>query len=223
MWSMATSFASRSSLRALVGFFFLVSLLPIACAKERSPANQTAVEIWEGHAEVVRDGLYGKKIRDERFDRAIDFFANTAGLLVRMDGDYIGVVPTKESGPDFKEVQRWFRKNQERLYWDEQAKIVRVKPPAGIGGAQWWSHESVIIDLVAGRRTTTDPQVGEARKFFLTLTGIDVLVSGQRRNLLLIPRRGRQWPLPQLRDWYEANSERLVVDGRTGELILVRG
>ncbi len=217
MWQMATSFVSRSSFQVL-GFLLLGTVLLLSCAKERPQANHKAVEIWEGHAEVVRDGLYGKKIRDEKFDRAIDFFADTAGLVVRMDGDYIGVVPTKETEPDFKEVQQWFRKNRERLYWDEQAKVVRVKPPAGPGGVRWWNHESVVIDLVAGRRTTTDPQVAEAREFFLRLTEIDVLAAGQRRNFLLIPRKGRQRPLPQLREWYEANRDRLRVDGQTGEL-----
>lgn len=198
----------------------LGSLLITSCAQERSQANRKAVEVWEGHAEVVRAVLDGVRIRDDEFGKSADFFQRTIGVVMRMDCNSLGIFPTKEARPDFKETQQWFRRNRDRLYWDERAKVVRVKPPAGPGGPQWWHHESVVIELVNGRRKTTDRQVAETRKFFLDLTGIDVLAAGERRHFLRLPVHGVQRPLPQLREWYEANSDRLIVDKQTGKLRL---
>lgn len=163
-------------------------------------------------ASAVGGGTYSP----EEFAEACMFFTRLTGLEIRGNGTYLGLLPNEHTADDLKSVQEWYRKNNERIYWDEGAQAVKVEAPAGAAGALWWKHERVLIRLASGERLSAD-EFGEAARFFRDLTGI--AVSSTDRGLVdwRFATEETYVALRKLHKWYDLNREKLYVDLSSGE------
>lgn len=193
----------------------------VACHTEPTEpvASERAQEAWMRNERVIQRVIDGDAELDEEFMGAWRFFRDTIGIVIRLDGDYSGLTLTADSREDFDLIRNWYESNSHRLYWDEHERAVRVNAPPGPAGAIWWHHESILLDLIAGE-SVPEWQRNDTRKFFLTLTGIDVFAGSRGSKNGLVPAAGPQKVLTQLRLWYRENGDNLVVNQSSGKLEL---
>jgi hypothetical protein len=105
---------------------FLLSV----CGQARKPAEAVdpkAAAIWRKYEVAFRRGLNGHQGNNE-FDEACLFFEQTTGLTMHVNDSTLGVFPTPETKQDLIRIRAWYKINQRRLYWDESARAVKVRP-----------------------------------------------------------------------------------------------
>lgn len=109
----------------------LLCLGALACTTPRSgasdPTNARAIEIWQGHEAAVERALEANQ-KDDEFPDACAFFERVAGIGIDANMFTLGFAPTPKTEADLKRVRDWFRDNKTRLYWDDSAGEVRVRP-----------------------------------------------------------------------------------------------
>lgn len=116
--------------RALMFFAGILIALLFACgAKDLShlKGHERAVAEWEKHYSVLRWAVIGISSEGEMMD-ACRFFYDTAGVSVRGVGTPFGLMPNEETKEDLKRLRAWYKANKDRLYWDDQAGSVIVRP-----------------------------------------------------------------------------------------------
>jgi hypothetical protein len=95
-------------------------------AERAETPNEKAIQIWSKHAAGMESAFAGE--RRNVFVPACSFFTTLTGIPIRVDGDFVGPLPSAETREDWAKVQAWYSQNQARLYWDEAAGAVRVGP-----------------------------------------------------------------------------------------------
>ena len=47
--------------------------------------------------------------------------------LIRGEGTFVGWLPNEHTAEDLQAVRAWYSENQHRLYWDEEAKSIKLR------------------------------------------------------------------------------------------------
>lgn len=106
----------------------LVTLLLLAGGCAGTPeVDPKAAAIWHKNEAIFRQALNGHQENDD-FDHACAFFEQVTGMSLHLDFFTFGILPTPESEHDLMRLRAWYRRNKHRLYWDEQAQAVKVRP-----------------------------------------------------------------------------------------------
>lgn len=105
-----------------------VCLLGCSTSTTSSAANRRALEVWKKHETAVEHAVKGKQRNDE-FGEACLFFEQLTGISIHANIFTLGYAPEPEAKNDLKLIRAWYRENRERLYWDETAGTVKVRPP----------------------------------------------------------------------------------------------
>lgn len=92
-------------------------------SRERAQATFLANERIIEHAARLRD------VDLNRFDEASRFVNKLTGISVPGDHNLVADwYPTPETAQAIRPLRRWYAANKDRLYWDESAKMVKLRP-----------------------------------------------------------------------------------------------
>lgn len=111
-------------------FFAVIVLFSLCCQKKNAVApavDAKAAAIWSANEKIFESALNGSQENDE-FDRACEFFWRLTGLELHLNYSTLGIFPTKETPKDLVRIKDWYKSNKNRLYWDETAGVVKVRP-----------------------------------------------------------------------------------------------
>jgi len=108
----------------------MVGVLACRVDSPRKPnLDERAVEIWKSHERVVSGALEGSWDSD-KFLEACLFFEEVAGIQIHVNiSSYAGPIPQAGAEDDLRRIREWYQLNSQRLYFDEPAQQVRVRPP----------------------------------------------------------------------------------------------
>lgn len=97
----------------------------IASAQE--PHLSLAEAEWARQLSIVERAIAGYHENDN-FSEACAFFENLTGIVLHGDGNTLGWFPTEKTASDIPRLRAWYGENHSRLYWDEVAEKVNVRP-----------------------------------------------------------------------------------------------
>jgi hypothetical protein len=89
-------------------------------------ADSRVVAAWNENEKIFIKGLNGDQGHND-FDRACAFFSRLTGLELHVNYSTMGIFPTPETSGDLVRIREWYKRNKQRLYWDESAGIVQVR------------------------------------------------------------------------------------------------
>jgi len=105
----------------------IVFFLPLTMVLNTYLDNR-ACDIYNQNLKIIKERLDDKSfVSVAKISSAIDFFEGVTGIQSHSDGDFAGsrYSPTKE---DYANWKKWFKKNKNRLYWDNHEQRVKVRP-----------------------------------------------------------------------------------------------
>jgi hypothetical protein len=108
----------------------LVSLLLLGCQAKNVVApvvDPKAAAEWSHNEKIFEKALNGDQGGGE-FDRACEFFWRLTGIELHVNYSTVGMLPTTETPKDLMHIRDWYQVNKSRLYWDEAAGAVKVRP-----------------------------------------------------------------------------------------------
>lgn len=108
-------------------------------AKVEAPARSTALHqadakaqaLWQENVATVEKAASGAAVYGDSFERACLFLYEVSGISVPGNGSYAGWGPSKDTGTALEPLRNWYSANGDRLYWDEAAQKVKVRPAPG--------------------------------------------------------------------------------------------
>lgn len=81
----------------------------------------------EGHELVVEAAARGEPVDLKDFRKAAVFFDELTRITVPGEhSPLIDWMPNKDTASALLPLRRWYAKNRDRLYWDDQSKRVRL-------------------------------------------------------------------------------------------------
>lgn len=108
--------------------FFLI-LFHGACSPSANTDQIKAEKIWQQHERVFIDLQEGRDIRAADFDEACKFFYSLTKIEIPSDHNpFLDCFPTKDSYKALAPLRQWYSRNHDRLYWDNSANEVRLRP-----------------------------------------------------------------------------------------------
>jgi hypothetical protein len=103
------------------------SVLSFACTREDVIAQKRAQETWRRHELVVEAAARGEPVDLKVFWKAVVFFNELTGITIPGEhSPLIDWMPNKDTASALQPLRRWYEKNKDRLYWDDQSKRVRL-------------------------------------------------------------------------------------------------
>jgi hypothetical protein len=99
--------------------------------RENGKLDERAVEIWKEHENVWAEVVEGESWDAQELLRAVEFFERITGLKLEINlSSYVGPIPLAGS-EDLRRIRAWYRRNKERLYFDPDSEIVKVRERQG--------------------------------------------------------------------------------------------
>jgi hypothetical protein len=111
-----------------------LAVAPLAACRPGSGVDRRVALAWKHHEQVLATAIEGRQNHDE-FLNTCAFFEELTGIQLHLDFFTLGARPTPESRNDLKNLQAWYRTNQEALYWDEATGKVKMRPTNAMGRA----------------------------------------------------------------------------------------
>lgn len=181
--------------------------------REKTSPHAQATRLWAAHEEAVRQAIDVKRLGKGSYslsdlENAYVFFRDLTGISIGLEIDFFGYHPNQDTTRGLALVQLWYARNSDRLVMNKAANRVEVLAPSDPAAAIWWRHEQMLIDLYRDRHLEAK-QVEEARRFFFSLTGIEVPPAVDHPALGIVAAGGTQEALQALRNWYELNGNKL--------------
>jgi hypothetical protein len=105
----------------------VVFVLLVVWYRDCTAPRREAQEIWRGHERVISDVAMGKRVNLDEFESAVRFFEGLTKINVPSNhSTFIDTMPAKDTSAALEPLRRWYAKNQDRLYWDEEQHEVRL-------------------------------------------------------------------------------------------------
>lgn len=92
-----------------------------------STSAELVESTWRANEAIIAHAISGGVSGEQSYISACRFFEELTGIEIRGEGTYAGWLPNEHTPEDLRAVQNWYSKNKHRLYWDEEAKAVKVR------------------------------------------------------------------------------------------------
>jgi hypothetical protein len=141
-------------------------------AEQADTSEDKAAQVWSKQAAAMEAAFAGE--RRDPFVPARKFFTTLTGIPIRVDGDFVGPLPSAETREDWERIQAWYRENHARLYWDEASGAVKVRSPWGsaVGGEEPRAISSRSRSFIQADRAGLEPV---ATRYVYNASGLGLL------------------------------------------------
>lgn len=89
--------------------------------------KRKALDLWNKRISTLKSAASGESKDSSAFLESCRFFEELTGILVPADhAPLLDWYPTSETSSVIPDLEDWYRKHQNDLYWDEEWKEVRL-------------------------------------------------------------------------------------------------
>lgn len=108
-----------------VSVSFLLLIIMVSCVGGQAEPDERVETLWLKNVSTVQAAINGS-FRSHELEASLRFFQNLTGIPSRVEGNYIGPLPTENLSEDLAQWNKWYDDHVEELCWDEDRERIML-------------------------------------------------------------------------------------------------